>query len=72
MNLSNIYEVLMALAVVAGFLITVGRFLAGVNANTRATEKLTDVFEKFVSKTDETLLDHEVRLTVLEQQKKEQ
>lgn len=56
------------LALVVGLIYAIGRFVHSVEGNTTATEKLTVAFETHSAKTDETLVDHEVRISVLENQ----
>ena len=54
---------------VAGTLIVFFRWVGKVDANTKATEKLTDAFNGFQEKISDRVADHEIRLTVLERTK---
>lgn len=54
------------LAIVVGLIYNAGKFVRSMEGNTAATERLTAAFEKHSEKTDATLVDHEVRLSVLE------
>ncbi len=42
------------------------KLVNAVNANTQATGKLTSAYERFTEKTDGALIDHEMRITRLE------
>lgn len=46
------------------------RWVARVDANTQATEKLTAALERWMPKVTDTLNDHEVRIQVLEKAKR--
>lgn len=70
---ATIIEAAASLGTVVAFFHQAGRFSAKVDANTRATDRLTDAFEKHVEKVDERLTqhgeklaDHEARLHSLE------
>ena len=54
------------LSLLAGGVFAAGKFKGVMDANTSAVEKLAGVFERFSNETDRTLLDHEVRIAVLE------
>jgi hypothetical protein len=54
------------ISLLGGMIFSAGRFKAVMDANTRALEKLSAVFDRFSSDTDKTLLNHEVRISVIE------
>lgn len=74
MNLANEIESVSAgvgaLAVVFGGIFTLGRFRGVVDANTKATERLTEAFDKHADKVGDQLADHETRISVLEAKRK--
>jgi hypothetical protein len=74
MSLPTIIEAAAAgtgmLAFLGGAVYGLGKFGAKVDANTVATEKLTEAFSLQTESVGNTLTDHEVRITVLEKGKK--
>jgi hypothetical protein len=53
-------------SLLGGGIFSAGKFKQVMDANTKALEKLGVVFDKFSSDTDKTLLNHEVRISVIE------
>jgi hypothetical protein len=73
MNVAGTVEATVAaIGIIGGigsFVFYAGKFSSSVEQNTKATSKLTESFDKFSDETKDTLVDHEVRITVLEKKK---
>lgn len=55
-----------ALIAIIAFFIQTGRWIAKMDANTSATEKLSSAFETFSGTVRDRLFNHEQRITTLE------
>ena len=65
MHLAVLGAIASIVAIIA-FLWAVARFVAKVDENTRATDRLNTSFNSFTEQVQSKLTDHEVRITVLE------
>jgi hypothetical protein len=63
---ASLFGVVAATLAILAFLWGVARWTFKVDMNTRATDRLTQAFERHAGRTDETLNDHERRITSLE------
>ena len=71
MNALDIVSGLSGLATVLTLIFAAGRWVAKMEANTAATERLSDSFDSFSGDVRGTLVDHEKRIVVLESDRKE-
>jgi len=62
----TICTIIMAAIALVGLAVALFRWVAKVDENTRATERLTTAFDAFTAKIEERVLDHEKRITRLE------
>lgn len=60
------FEIITIALTILGMAVAIFRWVARMDANTAATEKLTRAFELFADKIEERLLDHERRISRLE------
>jgi type II secretory pathway pseudopilin PulG len=66
MGIEIIVAIVMCVVTLLGLLRGLGKWVAGVERNTEATDRLAQAFDAFAEKTGNTLADHEHRLTVVE------
>lgn len=60
--LQTLAEALPGIAIVVGLIYGFGRWSSKIDANTKATENLTDAFDKEAKTVSTSLMAHEVRL----------
>lgn len=71
MNALDLISGLSGLGSVVALIFAVGRWVAKMEANTAATDRLSDSFDSFSDDVRHTLVDHERRIVTLESDRKE-
>ncbi|HXL88356.1 MAG TPA: hypothetical protein VN969_05130 [Streptosporangiaceae bacterium] len=66
MGVEIIIAIIMCVIALLGLLRGLGKWVAGVERNTEATDRLAQAFDSFAEKTTSVLADHEHRLTIVE------